>query len=257
MVKTGSSYCSQSELPLTFGLGAADERHGDRDHVAERHGRTVAGRCRPIRRSPSQEGKGVVRTGAPVAKRSTMTLRALADRAVPSARLAALRRSARQQAARRATRDIEKAYRANNVGVAQLEQFDYDAAAAAFREALRDRTRSGHRAAQSRHRPLLRRQARGRARRGDVAARGAADSPQPATTSPGLIAKTDNRVDEAAAAFERVRSWTSTDAGREDSTRTDPNCKQREYAEAVALFQEALAARALQRHRRLQPRRSR
>jgi hypothetical protein len=23
MVKTGSSYCSQSELPLTFGLGAA------------------------------------------------------------------------------------------------------------------------------------------------------------------------------------------------------------------------------------------
>jgi hypothetical protein len=24
VVKTGSSYCSQSELPLTFGLGAAD-----------------------------------------------------------------------------------------------------------------------------------------------------------------------------------------------------------------------------------------
>jgi enediyne biosynthesis protein E4 len=25
MVKTGSSYCSQSELPLTFGLGKADK----------------------------------------------------------------------------------------------------------------------------------------------------------------------------------------------------------------------------------------
>src|SRR5262252_4292714 len=43
----------------------------------------------------------------------------------------ALRRSAAQLPA------VEDAYRANNVGVARLEQFDYAAAAEAFRTALR------------------------------------------------------------------------------------------------------------------------
>jgi lipoprotein NlpI len=33
--------------------------------------------------------------------------------------------------------DRERAYRANNVGVALLEQFDYEAAARSFREALK------------------------------------------------------------------------------------------------------------------------
>ena len=35
-----------------------------------------------------------------------------------------------------AVQERERAYRANNVGVARLEQFDYDAAARSFREAL-------------------------------------------------------------------------------------------------------------------------
>ena len=39
MVKTGSSYCSQSELPLTFGLGTGNERHGHRGPLAEREDR--------------------------------------------------------------------------------------------------------------------------------------------------------------------------------------------------------------------------
>ena len=35
------------------------------------------------------------------------------------------------------TRDVESAYRANNRGVALLEQFNYDGAASAFQEALK------------------------------------------------------------------------------------------------------------------------
>ncbi len=44
-----------------------------------------------------------------------------------------------QQPAGRGTKpvDLESAYRANNRGVALLEQFNYDGAAAAFREALK------------------------------------------------------------------------------------------------------------------------
>ena len=33
--------------------------------------------------------------------------------------------------------DLERAYRANNLGVARLEQFDYEGAATSFREALK------------------------------------------------------------------------------------------------------------------------
>ena len=39
VVKTGSSYCSQSELPLTFGLGARRQGRGGRGGLAERPGR--------------------------------------------------------------------------------------------------------------------------------------------------------------------------------------------------------------------------
>jgi hypothetical protein len=48
VVKTGSSYCSQSELPLTFGLGTADKVDVGRGRLAERAARQ-AGRagCRP------------------------------------------------------------------------------------------------------------------------------------------------------------------------------------------------------------------
>jgi enediyne biosynthesis protein E4 len=66
LVKTGSSYASQSELPVTFGLGtdasvaAIDVRwpSGKVDHV----GRTAAGQDLTI-----QEGRGVIRTARAVA----------------------------------------------------------------------------------------------------------------------------------------------------------------------------------------------
>ena len=57
MVKTGSSYLSQSELPLTFGLGAAvEDRRASRSRG--RTARPSASRpSRPIRRSRSRKGK--------------------------------------------------------------------------------------------------------------------------------------------------------------------------------------------------------
>ncbi|HWK10068.1 MAG TPA: ASPIC/UnbV domain-containing protein, partial [Vicinamibacterales bacterium] len=65
LVKTGSSYASQSELPVTFGLGddtsvtAIDVRwpSGKVDHI----GRTPAGQDLTI-----EEGRGVVRTSRSV-----------------------------------------------------------------------------------------------------------------------------------------------------------------------------------------------
>jgi hypothetical protein len=59
LVKTGSSYCSQSELPLTFGLGSADA-------VTEVRVRWPGGRVNVVPRTAAnqtitiQEGKGVV-----------------------------------------------------------------------------------------------------------------------------------------------------------------------------------------------------
>ena len=61
MVKTGSSYLSQSELPLTFGLGRA---HGSRRiEVTWPNGRVekLAG-VAANQAITIQEGKGIVRT---------------------------------------------------------------------------------------------------------------------------------------------------------------------------------------------------
>jgi len=61
MVRTGSSYCSQAELPLTFGLGKADEEttltleitwpSGQKDRIAD---------VKPNQTITVQEGKGMV-----------------------------------------------------------------------------------------------------------------------------------------------------------------------------------------------------
>jgi len=66
MVKTGSSYCSQSELPLTFGLGSPEEGRiltleivwpdGQKDTIPE---------VKPNQSITVQEGKGIIST-API-----------------------------------------------------------------------------------------------------------------------------------------------------------------------------------------------
>jgi hypothetical protein len=68
MVKTGSSYLSQSELPLTFGLGGATRIEGI--DVTWPNGRTErlpgAGADQSL---TIVEGKGVARTGPLEARR--------------------------------------------------------------------------------------------------------------------------------------------------------------------------------------------
>ena len=146
MVKTGSSYLSQSELPLTFGLGSATASHRDRGEVAGRPRRDAAGR----RGRPVARGRGRQRNRVQDAVRGAAPCRrAHDDRSVPriacagTSRLRAARRLVAARAAVEPSRPgqpriaaRESAYRANNIGVARLEQYDFAAAIAAFRGAL-------------------------------------------------------------------------------------------------------------------------
>jgi hypothetical protein len=65
MVKTGSSYCSQSELPLTFGLGRAE----DKSYVIEiswpSGGLDKIPDVKPNQSLTIQEGKGIT-SAAPI-----------------------------------------------------------------------------------------------------------------------------------------------------------------------------------------------
>jgi hypothetical protein len=130
--------------------------------------------------------------------------------------------------------DLERAYRANNVGVARLEQFDYEGAAASFRTAL-------HIARLNLGIALL---YAGRPAEAAPEARAAAaqlsDSPT-AHYVAGLIAKADNNLDEAATAFERVLQLDSRDAGARVQL-GQVQLQRRRYDEALKLFQDALAA---------------
>ena len=60
VVKTGSSYCSQSELPLTFGLGKSSKVTAIQ--ITWPNGRSETARDIPSNRSVTlEEGKGIVR----------------------------------------------------------------------------------------------------------------------------------------------------------------------------------------------------
>jgi Tfp pilus assembly protein PilF len=152
-----------------------------------------------------------------------------------------------QQPARPVTRppaarpvDLERAYRANNRGVALLEQFNYDTAAVAFREALQALPDMG--IAQVNLGIAL--FYGGKNPEAAAAARAAVVRLPASPTShyvAGLVAKSDNRLEDAAAAFERVLQLDPTDAGTKvqlGQIRT----QERRYADAVQLFQAALTA---------------
>src|SRR5215218_8545991 len=135
--------------------------------------------------------------------------------------------------------DLEGAYRANNLGVARLEQFDYDGAAASFRGALQIAP-ALHMARLNLAIALL---YGGHPADAAPEARAAAAQLAGSATAHyivGLIAKADNNLDEAAPAFERVLQLDRRDAG----TRVQlgqVELQRRRYEEAVRLFQEALA----------------
>ena len=137
-------------------------------------------------------------------------------------------------------RDVENAYRANNRGVALLEQFNYDGAAVAFREALKIAPDLGL-ARVNLAIALFYGNKGGEA--ADAARAAATALPNTPTSHyvSGLIAKIDNRLDEAASSFERVLQLDPNDAGAKiqlGQIRT----QERRYDEAISLFQGALTA---------------
>ena len=250
MVKTGSSYCSQSELPLTFGLGAATKVEG-RSKSPGRAARSITcRRSRPTRPSRSQEGKGRARARPPFDRRRH-------DAALSSSLAIAGCSSPAPSAAARTPRATGSsgAYRANNVGVAQLEQFDYDAAADVVPPGAADRRQRSALAQLNLAIALLYgSHARHGARpRREAAAAALPDAPQPPYVL-GLIAKADNRLDDAIAAFRRVLAIDPTDAAHEGQSRAGATSSSARSTRPSQLFRAALERRAVQRDRGLQPR---
>ena len=140
----------------------------------------------------------------------------------------------------RAAANREAAYRANNRGVAHLEQFAYDDAIRAFREALQqapdlDLARLNLAIAEFYG---------GRGSEATADARTAVERMPASPTAhyiAALIAKADNRIDDAAAAFARVLELDPIDAGALTGL-GQMHLQQRRYVEAQALFDRALAA---------------
>ena len=133
-----------------------------------------------------------------------------------------------------------RAYRANNIGVALLEQFDHDAAATSFREALK----LNPSLAMAKLNLAIALFYGGKPTEAAAEARAAVeslpDSPN-AHYVTGLIAKAEDRLDAAAAAFKRVSEIDPQDAGAKINL-GQIHLQQRRYDEAVKLFREALAA---------------
>jgi tetratricopeptide (TPR) repeat protein len=134
----------------------------------------------------------------------------------------------------------ERAYRANNLGVASLERFEYEPAARSFRGALQ-LAPDLHIARLNLAIALL---YAGRAAEAETEARSAAAS-LPDTPSAhyvlGLAAKAGDRTDEAMAALGRVLQLDPADAATKVQL-GQIHLQQRRYDEAVRLFQEALTA---------------
>ncbi|HEV8346941.1 MAG TPA: tetratricopeptide repeat protein, partial [Vicinamibacterales bacterium] len=136
----------------------------------------------------------------------------------------------------------EQAYRENNLGVALLEQFKYAEAADAFRRALGP---GGNASALAIARLnlgialLYSQDLAGASRETAEADRLLPSAPQPPYVL-GLIARADNRTDEARKYFERVRQIDPHDAG------TNVNLGQmflaeRQYANAIEVLERAVA----------------
>ena len=134
----------------------------------------------------------------------------------------------------------EQAYRSNNVGVGQLEQYSYDEAAASFRAAL-----SRDPKLDIAHLNLaLALFYAGQEEEATAAARAAVERlprlPQPHYVL-GLIARAQGRLDDAVAAFRRVLEIDGSDT----ASRVNLGqilVQQRQYADAIRFFKEALAA---------------
>lgn len=134
----------------------------------------------------------------------------------------------------------EDAYRQNNLGVAQLEQFNPKDAAAHFRRALE--IQPDLKIAQINLAIAL-----FNAQEPDAARAAAEIASKTASTRAepfyilGLIARNQNRADDAVAAFKRVLEIDREDVGANVNL-GQIFVQQRKYPEAVELFRRALAA---------------
>lgn len=151
----------------------------------------------------------------------------------PSFRAISSRAAAQGEAAR------EEAYRANNLGVALLEQFKPKEAAGQFRRALQLDARLAlarvNLAIALYHVPDI----EGAGREAEAAATAAPDAPQPPYIL-GLIAKQQGRVEDALASFRRVLEADARDVGANVQV-GQLLMQQRKFAEATAAFRVALA----------------
>jgi tetratricopeptide (TPR) repeat protein len=134
----------------------------------------------------------------------------------------------------------EDAYRTNNLGVAQLEQFNYKEAAEDFQQALSEYP-SLNIARTNLAIALFNLQDPDAAKReAALAAAAMPGSPQPPYIL-GLIAKNQNSLDEALAYFGKVIAIDPQDVGSNVNS-GQIYVQQRKYEEAVASFRRALAA---------------
>ena len=134
----------------------------------------------------------------------------------------------------------EDAYRANNVGVALLEQFKHKEAADAFRRALQlqpglvvARINLGIALFNMPDLPAAQKELQ-------AAAAAAPNAPQPQYVL-GLAAKTQNRPEEAIAAFQKVLQIDPNDVGANVNL-GQLYAQQRKYPEAIAVLRTAIAA---------------
>ncbi|MBI3494251.1 MAG: VCBS repeat-containing protein [Acidobacteria bacterium] len=131
----------------------------------------------------------------------------------------------------------ERAYRANNLGVAQLEQFKYVEAAAAFREALqRDSSLAIARVNLSLA-LLYAQDLAGAAREATEGARLLPSAPQPPYIL-GLIARTESRTSDALREFERVHQIDGADVGASINL-GQIYLEERRYPQAIAVLRPA------------------
>ena len=133
----------------------------------------------------------------------------------------------------------EDAYRANNLGVALLEQFDYGGASAAFRDALRLNPALALARVNLSIALLYAIDLENAKREAEEAARLLPRDPHPHYVL-GLIARAEGLTDAARAAFERVRDIDPRDVGVQINL-GQIDLQQQRYTEAMAAFRAALA----------------
>ena len=131
----------------------------------------------------------------------------------------------------------ERAYRANNSGVAQLEQFKYVEAAGTFREALQRDSSLAIAHVNLSLALLYAQDLAGAAREATDAARLLPSAPQPPYIL-GLIARTENRASDALREFERVHQIDAADVGASVNL-AQMYLEERQYPQAISVLRPA------------------